>query len=129
MTGTNNSDSYREEFKQAFLDWATENPDPALIDDMPEHLQAYKDLLSMEDIRAAIHELKPINKTVSTFQRVTLAQQVFGGEFKPPTQAVQMVTSTLDEIESAGGIELPDHVRELENHLDREDEDNPDLQP
>ena len=124
MTGTNNSDSYREESKQVFLDWATENPDPALIDNMPEHLQAYKDLLSMEDIRAAIGELEPINKTVSTFQRVTLAQQVFGGEFKPPTQAVQMVTSTLDEIESAGGIELPDHVRELENHLDREDEDN-----
>ena len=129
MTGTNNSDSYREEFKQAFLDWATENPDPALIDDMPEHLQAYKDLLSMEDIRAAIGELDPINKTVSTFQRVTLAQQVFGGEFKPPTQAVQLIKDTLDEIEAEGGMEIPDHVRELEDPVLHDDDVNPDLQP
>lgn len=61
MTDTNSSDSHREEFRRAFLDWAIEDPDPALIDDMPEHLQAYKNLLSMEDIRAAIGELEPLN--------------------------------------------------------------------
>ena len=129
MTDTDNSGTYQEEFKKAFLDWATQNPDPALIEDMPEHLQAYKDLLPMANIRDAIRELDPINETIANFQGVAHAQQITSGEFKLPHHAVKMVSDALKEIEEDGGIDLPDHIRELEERSVQDDDQSPDMEP
>lgn len=129
MTDTDNSGAYREEFKRASLDWATQNPDPKLVEDMPEHLQAYKALLPMADIRDSIRELDPINETIASFQSAAHAQQITNGEFKLPHNAVQMVSDAIEEIEEDGGINLPDHIRELEERTIRDDGQNPDMEP
>ena len=128
MTDTDNSETYRAEFKQAFLDWANENPDFEKVEAMPDHLEAYKDLLSMKELRSAIRELEPTNETVRKFQHFVLAQQIVGGEFEFPDHARNMIQTAFDELDAEDGWELPDHVRELEERI-LQDDDSPDMEP
>ena len=96
---------------------------------MPDHLEAYKDLMSMEEIRLAIGELEPINETVKKFQHFALAQQIVGGEFEFPNHAKNMIQTAFDDIEAEDGWELPDHVRELQEQILQNDDENPDMEP
>ena len=129
MTDTDSSTDYRQEFKQAFLDWAAQNPDLGEAGEMPEHLEAYKDLLSMAEIRSAIRELEPINDTVRNFQSFALAQQIAGGEFQFPDHAKNMVREAMDEIDAEGGFELPEHLQEFAERVYQEEDDTPELEP
>ncbi len=132
MTDTDTSSDYREEFKRAFLDWARQNPDLESAEEIPEHLEAYKNLLSMAEIRSAISELEPINDTVRHFQSFALAQQIAGGEYQFPQKLVDMMLKVKEEIDAEeDGWELPEHLQEFAERVYKAEaeEDSPDFEP